>query len=163
MKANSMVLPRRGFLLCALFSLAIVAAAWPANADQPVPMAVYDTFAIDGTPPPGYNVSFVGKFTSIIGTEVVTGTSRMDVAFVTADIVHCQFTWVSSVGTLVVKSVCVLSNGHGTWHVESGTGRYEHFKAIGTETFGQLPAGGPFTNYERFAGFTTNDGKDDKD
>jgi hypothetical protein len=35
-------------------------------------------------------VSFEGVFTSIIGTEVVTGTSRMDVHFVTSDIVHCK-------------------------------------------------------------------------
>ncbi len=156
---------RRGFLLCALlFSLAIVAPARSANADQPIPVAVLDTFNKISTPAPGFTVSFVGVFTSIIGSDdigvanddVVTGTSRMDVLIV-GDIAYCKFTWVSSVGTLVVRSVCVFSSGHGTWHVESGTGRYKHFKAVGTQTFGRLPSGGPFTNYERFAGITTND------
>lgn len=170
MKANSQIstsfmgtrtVVHKGLLLCALFSLAFVAAAWPANAKQLTPVAVYDTFAITA-PSPGYTVSFVGKFTSIIGTEVVTGTSRMDVRVV-AGIAYCKFTWVSAVGTLVVQSVCTLADGHGTWQVESGTGRYEHFKAIGTQTFGPLPAGGPFTMYERFAGIATNDGHDDKD
>ena len=154
------VLTRRAFLICALCSLAIVTSASSANADRSlpaIPMAVYDTFNISRkTPPPGFDVSFEGVFTSIIGTEVATGTSRMDVKFVTPDIVHCKFTWVCSVGTLVVKSVCVLSNGHGTWRIAGGTGRYKNFKGIGTETFGAL-SGGPFTNYERFAGIATND------
>ena len=149
---------RRGFLLCALFSLAIVAGASPAYADQPIPMAVLDTFTrSSATPPPGYEVSFEGVFTSIIGTEVVSGTSRMDVHFVTTDIVHCKFTWVSPVGTIVVHSVCVLSNGHGAWHVHRGTGRYEHFKAVGTETFGSLAPGGSYTMFERFAGIVTDE------
>ena len=108
-------------------------------------------------------MSFEGVFTSIIGTEVVTGTSRMDVHFVTSDIVHCKFTWVSSVGTLVVRSVCVLSNGHGAWHIASGTGRYKDFKGVGTETFGKLSPGGPFTDFERFAGIATNDEDGDKE
>jgi hypothetical protein len=154
------VLTRRAFLICALCSLAIVTSA-SANADRPfpaIPMAVYDTFSISTKhAPDGYDVSFEGVFTSIIGRDVQTGTSRMDVKFVTNDIVHCKFTWVCSVGTLVLKSVCVLSNGHGTWHIAGGTGRYKNFKGIGTETFGPLPAGGPFTDYERFAGIVTND------
>ena len=54
-------------------------------------------------------------------------------------------------GELVLASVCVLSDGHGAWHVESGTGRYKNFTAVGTETFGPLTTG-PFTNFERFAG-----------
>jgi hypothetical protein len=70
---------------------------------------------------------------------------------------------VSSVGTLVVKSVCVLSNGHGTWRIARGTGRYKHFKGFGTETFGQLSSGGLFTDYERFAGIATNDEDGDKE
>jgi hypothetical protein len=158
---------RRGFLLCALFSLAIVPSAWSANSDQPrpaIPIAVLDTFHIStATPPPGFEVSFEGVFTSIIGTEVVSGTSRMDVHFVTSDIVHCKFTWVSSVGTLVVRSVCVLSNGHGAWHIARGTGRYKNFKGVGTETFGKLAPGGPFTDFERFAGIVTNGEDGDND
>src|SRR6267142_7041333 len=127
-------------------------------------MAVLDTFSrSSATPPPGYEVSFEGVFTSIIGTEVVSGTSRMDVHFVTSDIVECKFTWVSSVGTLVVRSVCVLSNGHGAWHIAGGTGRYKHFKGVGTETFGKLSPGGTFTDFERFAGIATNDEDGDKD
>jgi hypothetical protein len=57
----------------------------------------------------------------------------------------------------------VLSNGHGTWRIASGTGRYKHFKGIGTETFGSLSPGGRYTDYERFAGTATNDkdGRDD--
>jgi hypothetical protein len=159
------VLTRRAFLICALCSLAIVTSSSSANAKQPfpaIPMAVYDTFKISSDPAPeGYDVSFEGVFTSIIGREVQSGKSRMDVKFVTNDIVHCQFTWVCSVGTLVLNSVCVLSNGHGTWHIAGGTGRYKNFKGIGTETFGLLPAGGTFTNYERFAGIATNDKQDD--
>jgi len=145
---------RRGLLICLLCSLAIVASVWSAPAGGPVPLAVLDTFNISGaTPPDGYDVSFEGVFTSIIGRDVASGTSRMDVKFVTSDIVHCKFTWVRSdgKGTLVLASVCVLSNGHGAWHVESGTGRYKNFTAVGTETFGPL-TGGPFTNFERFAG-----------
>lgn len=129
-----------------------------------IPMAVLDTFSRStATPPPGFEVSFEGEFTSIIGTEVVSGTSRMDVHFMTSDCVECKFTWVSSVGTLVVRSVCVLSDGHGTWHIARGTGRYKHFKGIGTETFGTLSPGGAFTNFERFAGIVTNDEDGDKD
>lgn len=164
-EVSTRTIARRGFLLCALiFSLAIVAPASSANADQPIPVAVYDTFSFTPDTAPGFDASFVGVFTSIIGTEVVSGTSRMDVKFVTADIVHCKFTWVSAVGTLVVRSVCVLTNGHGTWHVASGTGRYKNFKAVGTQTFGSLPGGsGPFTDYERFAGIATNVKHGDKE
>jgi hypothetical protein len=158
---------RRGFLICALIcvcSLAIVASARKATGDQPIPVAVLDTFSISqATPPTGFDVSFEGVVTAIIGTDVVTGTSRMDVKFVTGDIVHCKFTWVSSDGngTLVLASVCVLSQGHGTWHVVKGTGRYKNFKAVGTETFGPLPTGSAFTDFERFAGVGTFDKHDD--
>jgi hypothetical protein len=149
------------FLICALCSLAIVAPAWSANADQPIPVAVYDNFSLISAT--GSDSTWEGKFTSIIGTEVATGTSRMDV-HVTGDIAHCKFTWVRSdgQGTLVVLSVCVLSSGHGTWHVDSGTGAYKNFKAVGTETFGLLadvdspPYVGPFTRFERFAGIGTD-------
>jgi hypothetical protein len=147
----------RTFLICALCSLAIVAPAWSATADQPIPMAVLDTFNRTFPPAPGFDASFVGVFTSIIGTEVATGTSRMDVKFVTADIVHCKFTWVRSdgQGNLVLASVCVLSQGHGAWHVEKGTGRYESFKAVGTETFGAFSGPG-YAMFERFAGIGTD-------
>ena len=145
----------RTFLICALCSLGIVASA---TADQPIPVAVLDTFS-PTTVTPGFTVSFVGKFTAIIGTEVVRGTSRMDVLVTAGGIAHCVFTWVRSdgKGTLVVASVCVLPDGHGTWQVEKGTGVFKNFKAIGTQTFGPLPPGGPFTNFERFAGITTDD------
>src|SRR6267142_2644916 len=109
---------RRALLICALGSLAIVASVWSAPTGGPVPLAVLDTFNISGaTPPDGYDVSFEGVFTSIIGGDVASGKSRMDVKFVTSDIVHCKFTWVRSdgKGTLVLASVCVWSNGHGTW------------------------------------------------
>jgi hypothetical protein len=151
---------RRGLLIGAVCSLALVASVWSAPTGASVPMAVLDTFSISGaTPPEGYDVSFEGVFTSIIGRDVATGKSRMDVKFVTKDIVHCKFTWVRSdgKGTLVLASVCVLSNGHGTWHVESGTGRYRDFQAVGTETFGKLSPGQAFTDFERFAGIGTFD------
>ncbi len=157
----------KAFLLCALFSLAIVPPAWSANADQPIPVAVLDTFNCktpqELPPPAGYDFSCVGVFTSIIGTEVVTGTSRMDVKRGPAGsgIVYCRFTWVSLVGTLVVDSVCVIPNGHGTWHVnvKRSTGRYEHFKAVGTQTFGPRISTitNPYTQYERFAGITISE------
>ena len=149
------IVTRRGLLIGALCSLAIVASVWSAPTGGPVPLAVFDTFSISSDPPPeGFDVSFKGVFTSIIGGNVASGTSRMDVKRMPGgDIVHCKFTWVRSdgEGTLVLASVCVLSQGHGTWHVEEGTGVYKNFKAVGTETFGTLPPGG-FTNYERFAG-----------
>ena len=150
---------RTGFLIFALCSLAIVpSSVADQDRDQPIPLAVYDTFKRVFPPTPGFGSSWAGVFTSIIGTDVATGTSRMDVN-VAAGIARCRFTWVRSdgSGTLVVRSVCVLANGHGTWHVESGTGRYENFKAVGTETFGALlpnPAG--FTDFERFAGIGTD-------
>jgi len=55
--------------------------------------------------------------------------------------------------------LCVLSQGHGTWHVdvEKSTGRYKNFKAVGTETFGKLSPGQVFTDFERFAGIGTFD------
>lgn len=152
----------RVFLLC-LFSLVVLAPAWAANADQPIPMAVYDTFHFTGDTAPGFDASFVGVFTSIIGGDVVNGTSRMDVKFITGDIVHCRFTWVSAVGTIVLSSVCVLSNGHGAWRIESGTGRYEDLTGVGTETFGKLPPGGLYTDYERFAGVATHTKRDGKE
>ena len=162
---------RRGFLICALCSLAIVASVGSAPSvglatedkkDQPIPVAVLDTYSPIPTPAPGFDSSSVGLFTAIIGTDVITGTSRMDVKRVTGGVVglvHCKFTWVSSDGngTLVLASVCVNPDRHGTWHVESGTGRFRNFKAVGTETFGPLPVGGPFTNFERFAGIGTFD------
>lgn len=148
---------RRGVFICALCSLALVASASSATTDQqPIcAVAIYDTFSRSAaTPPAGFNVSFEGVATAIVGTEVATGTSRMDVKFVTNDIVQCKFTYVLPDGTLVLRSVCVLSQGHGTWHVARGTGRYENFKAVGTETFGLLTVGPGqvFTNFERFAG-----------
>src|SRR5438445_2839846 len=92
---------RRGFLIWALCSLAIVAPAWSATKDQPIPMAILDTFSPTAPPSPGFDASFVGVFTSIIGTDAATGTSRMDVKFVPGAIVglvHCKFTWVRSDG-----------------------------------------------------------------
>jgi hypothetical protein len=160
---------RTGFLIGGLCSLAIVASAWTAtsvlsatedNKDRPIPMAVYDTFK----PIAGIPGSFAGVFTAIIGTDVASGTSRMDVV-VTEGIARCKFTWVRSDGhgTLVLRSVCVLAHGHGTWHVESATGRYEGLKGVGTETFGNFPPGGPFTGFERFAGIGTADEHGDND
>lgn len=156
-------LTRTGFLIFALCSLAIVSSsvADQTDEDQPIPVAVYDTFKRVFPPTPGFQSSWAGVFRSIIGTHVATGTSRMDVN-VTDGIARCRFTWVRADGhgTLVVRSVCVLADGHGTWHVESGTGRYEHFKAVGTQTFGRIspptiPDG--FDNFERFAGLGTDD------
>lgn len=151
---------RTGFLIFALCLLAIVpSSVADQDRDQPIPMAVYDTFKRVFPPAPGFGSSWEGVFKSIIGTEVAAGTSRMDVN-VAAGVARCRFTWVRSDGhgTLVVRSVCVLADGHGTWHVESGTGRYENFKAVGTETFGGLPPNpAGFTDYERFAGIGTDD------
>ena len=148
---------RRGFVICALCSLAIVASAWSATEDQPtgpvIPVAILDTFKVTTTAP-GFGSSFAGVFTAIIDEEVVTGTSRMDVN-ATGGIARCKFTYVRSdgKGTLVLKSVCVLADGHGTWHVEKGTGCYKNFWAVGTETFGPFfRPGQTFTNFERFAG-----------
>ena len=72
---------------------------------------------------------------------------------------------VRSEGSIVLASVCVISQGHGAWHIETGTGLYRNFKAVGTETFGRLPVGGQFTDFERFAGIGTFDrhGNDDDD
>lgn len=72
---------RRGFLICALCSLAIVGSAWSATTNPAIcPVALYDTFSRSAaTPPTGFDVSFEGVFTAIIGTDVVSGTSRMDV------------------------------------------------------------------------------------
>ena len=161
---------RRGFLICALSlcSLAIVASAWKGTTDQPIALAVLDTFKQIATAP-GFDLSTAGVFTAIIGKDVLTGTSQMDVN-VTGDIARCRFTWVPSdgSGSLVLASVCVLSQGHGTRHVAKGTGRYENFKAVGTETFGKLPPelqppGQAFTDFERFAGIGTFDKHHDDD
>ena len=168
----------RVFLLCALCAVAIVASAWSATAsdsssraNEPVPIAIYDTFSVSPTtiPPEGFDRSFVGVFTAIIGTDVVTGASQMDVCLpaVPGGVITCRFTYVRSdgEGSIVLASVCVISQGHGAWHIEAGTGRYRNFKAVGTETFGRLPAGGQFTDFERFAGIGTFDrhGNDDHD
>ena len=154
---------RRGFLIGAVCSLAIVASAWSATTDQSlIPVALYDTFnRSSATPPEGFDVSFEGVVTAIIGTEVFNGTSRMDVKVMPGgDIVHCKFTYVTPDGTLVLRSVCVLSQGHGTWHVEKGTRRFKNFKAVGTETFGAL-FGQKFAQFERFAGIGQFDKHDD--
>jgi len=133
-------------------------------ADLPIPVAIYDTFKRDLiTPTPGFLSSWAGVVTIIIGPDVLTGTSRMDVN-VAAGIARCQFTWViPGVGTLVTSSsVCKLAggNGIGAWSIEKGTGSFEHFKAVGTETFGPIPSTDPafalgFTDFERFAGIGT--------
>lgn len=135
---------RRGFLICALCSLAIVASAWPATADQPIAVAIFDSFSKTA---PGL---FNGTFVAIIGTDVVRGMSMMDVKVV-GDIAFCKFTYEASDGTLVLASVCDLSAKHGTWHVEEGTGRFKNFKAVGTQTFDIPPT------FERFAGIGTFD------
>ena len=179
----------RGFLICALCLTAIVASTWSATANQPgrvaafdgssnssrasepVPIAIYDTFSVSPTttPPAGFDRSFVGVFTAIIGTDVVTGASQMDVCLpdVPGGVIRCRFTYVRSdgEGSIVLASVCVISQGHGAWHLETGTGLYRNFKAVGTETFGRLPLGGQFTDFERFAGIGTFDrhGNDDHD
>ena len=162
MAALTRTVARRGFLIGALCSLAIVVSAKSASDDRTViPIAVLDTFKSCATTPgctttPGFGSSFVGVFRAIIDEEVVTGTSRMDVN-VAGGIATCKFTWVRSdgKGTLVVASVCVLADGHGAWHVEKGTGCFKNFTGIGTETFGNLPPGGAFTGFERFAGIGT--------
>src|SRR5713226_10377207 len=69
-------------------SLAIVASGPSATEDQPIipvaiPVAILDTFPIsrDATTTPGFNASWTGVFTSIIGEDVASGASRMDVNF----------------------------------------------------------------------------------
>ena len=137
-------------------------------ADLPLPVAIYDTFKLTTPTTPGFAVSFAGVVTVIIGTDVLTGTSRMDVYNVTEDIAYCKFTWViPGEGTLVTSSsVCKIAgaNGIGAWSIEKGTGTgiFKHFKAVGTETFGAIPATDPafalgFTDFERFAGVGTFD------
>lgn len=130
--------------------------------DQPIPVAIYDTFKRDLiTPTPGFGSTWRGVVTVIIGPDVFNGTSRMDVN-VTAGIAHCVFTWViPGEGTIVTKySVCKLAeDGIGAWSIEKGTGRFKHFKAVGTETFGGIspPTAEGFDNFERFAGIGTFD------
>ena len=135
--------------------------------DLPVPVAIYDTFKRDtNNPTPGFRSTWRGVVTVIIGSDVLTGTSRMDVKAVTNGIAYCKFTWViPGVGTLVTSSsVCKLAggNGIGAWSIEEGTGIFKHFKAVGTETFGSVPPTDPafalgFTDFERFAGIGTFD------
>ena len=136
------------------------------TADLPIPVAIYDTFKRDPiNTTPGFGVTFRGEVTVIIGSDVLTGTSRMDVN-VAAGIARCQFTWViPGAGTLVTSSsVCKLAggNGIGAWSIEEGTGIFKNFKAVGTETFGPIPPADPafalgFTDFERFAGIGTFD------
>src|SRR5437879_3552012 len=133
------------------------------SAELSIPVAIYDTFKRELTPTPGFLSSWAGVVTVIIGPDVLTGTSRMDVN-VAAGIAYCRFTWViPGVGTLVTSSsVCKLAggNGIGAWSIEQGTGSFKHFKAVGTETFGPIPPNDPalalgFTDYEKFAGIGT--------
>ena len=146
---------RRGLLICALFSLATVASTWSAVADQPIPVSIYQTYNKLATPKPGFSSSWVGVATLVIGTDaLIDPTSTMDV-IATGDITHCTYTFtIPDEGTLVLAAVC-WSGGHGAWHVAKGTGVLEHFKGIGTQEFGPLPAGQAFTAFERFAGTGT--------
>jgi len=96
--------------------------------DQPIPVAIYDTFKITTPPTPGFGSSWTGVVAVIIGPNVLNGTSRMDVN-VTNGIAYCKFTWViPGVGTLgTSSSVCKLAgnNGIGAWSIENGTGGLE--------------------------------------
>jgi hypothetical protein len=155
---------RRNFLICALCSLAMVASAWSVAADQPV--SIYHTYNKLATPNPGFNSSWVGPATLVIGTDaLIAPASKMDV-IVTGDITHCTYTYtIEGQGTLVIAAVC-WSGGHGAWHVAKGTGVFRHFKGMGTQEFGPLPAGSAFAQFERFAGtgiFKRHGGHDNDD
>ncbi|PYJ63631.1 MAG: hypothetical protein DME24_00960 [Verrucomicrobia bacterium] len=145
---------RRNFLICALCSLAMVASAWSVAADEPV--SIYHTYNQLATPNRGFNSSWVGPATLVIGTYALTApSSTMDV-IVTGDVTHCTYTYtIEGQGTLVITAVCFRVEGHGAWHVAKSTGVFEHFKGSGTQEFGPLPAGSAFAQFERFAGTGT--------
>ena len=148
-------LARRGFLLCALFSLAIVATGWSATADSKTPVSLDQKMVYTG---PG--LFWTGTFTGNIGDLVISGTTTMTVVLPADKFFkegHCTHTFYAKdgtgtiVGTIVAHSKCNFETGIGHWRVESATGIFEGFNANGSQTF---PSVGGF-DYELLDGFVT--------
>jgi hypothetical protein len=129
MKCNATIATvRRGFLLCALFSLVVVAAGGRATAGLPVSVSLIEADDFTGVASP----TVAGVFQGTIGTESVSGTTAMDVRF-EGPTFHCTHTWTASDGsTLVIHSDCNMMTLNGEWRVTYGDGIFANFFAEGS-------------------------------
>jgi len=120
---------RRGLLIGALLSLAMVAADGQATAAPPTPVFLIEADNIIG----GSATEIVseGVFTGTIGTVPVSGTTHMEVRVV-GQTFHCTHTWVSGASTLVFDSDCNMMTLNGQWRDVSGTGIFANFFAQGS-------------------------------
>jgi hypothetical protein len=111
---------RRGLLICALLSLAMVAGSGRATAAPPVPVSLIeaDNF-VGGT---ATDILLEGVFTGTIGTVAVSGTTHME-TIVVGNTFHCTHEWAASDGSLLVlASNCNMGTMNGQWHVVYGDG-----------------------------------------
>jgi hypothetical protein len=127
---RTLTIARRGLLICALFSLAMVAAGGRATAAPATPVSLTEADNIVGAT--ANHLFAAGIFEGTIGTEAVSGTTSMDVRVV-GNTFHCVHTWTASDGsTLVLHSDCNMMTLNGQWRVVYGDGMFAGFFAEGS-------------------------------
>jgi hypothetical protein len=144
---------RRGLLICALFSLVVVAVGGRASAGPPVSVSFIEADDVVGAT--ANHVFVEGVFQGTIGTESVSGTTAMDVR-VEAETFHCTHTWTASDGsTLVIHSDCNMMTLNGQWRVVYGDGIFANFFAEGSlymDLDGYVLDGVPYNVAEIYSG-----------
>jgi hypothetical protein len=121
---------RRGLLICALFSLVMIAAGGRATAGPSTAVSLTEADNIVGEA--ANHLFAAGIFEGTIGTEAVSGTTSMDVRVV-GNTFHCVHTWTASDGsTLIINSDCNMMTLNGQWRVVYGDGMFANFFAQGS-------------------------------
>jgi hypothetical protein len=117
-------------MLCALLSLAIVAAGGRATAGPATPVSLTEAGnVISSTETQEFDA---GVFKGTIGTEPVSGKTYMAVR-VDANAIHCIHMWVTSGGsTLILRWDCDTMTMKGEWRVVDGEGIFAGFHAAGS-------------------------------
>ena len=121
---------RRGLLICALLSLAMLAAGGQATAARPTPVSLIEADnVVASTPTQEFDA---GVFKGTVGTVPVSGTTLMEVTVV-GQTFHCVHSWVEADGSvLVIHSDCNAITLNGQWRVVYGDGMFAGFFAEGS-------------------------------
>jgi hypothetical protein len=119
----------RGLLICALFSVVMIAAGGRATAGPATAVSLTEADNIVGEA--ANHLFAAGVFEGTVGTEAVSGTTLMDVG-IEGNTFHCVHTWTTGGSTLVVHSDCNMSTLNGEWRVVYGDGIFANFFAQGS-------------------------------
>jgi hypothetical protein len=127
-----LTLARRALLICAVLSLAMVAAGGSTAAKPPTLVSLTEADKlIAATPTQAFAA---GVFKGTVGTEPVSGRTFM-AARIDGNTFHCVHMWVTAAGsTLILRSDCDAMTMKGEWRVVDGDGIFASFQAQGSLT-----------------------------